>query len=931
MPDSAVPKAKSPGRVRRTAVENEILRCVALGEIADFTKGRWPTGKGADARPVVSGKFLSDLWLGLLDGRIHPVGIGIKGLRVEGRITLGGARVDARLRTPLIGFAAEDCHFDSVVDVGNARVETMGFRNCVFDYRDGEDGGLSMGSAEIIGSLGIHSCTVHGSLWLRNAVVDDDVLIEKSTFARGVRLGGAEVRGGVKIQRVAMDGAADGTTIAFEAIDAVIAGNLELDRCTLTGALALNQLQTAAITMSRVRCKGESAKLVGLYARVAHSLRMVGCHFPAGADLSASSMGAQLYCYRTIFGSAGLPRFALDLNSVRAAVSVLLSRCRLHGGIGAVDLDAGRHLELWQCAFLAASANQITLHALRIRAGVLTTTDCFLGGQIQLSYAALGSVTMTRCAIAMCGRNKRRLPSPDVGPLAVGVNLYGAQIERDLVMGECHVDGGMSLQAVQAGGQVVARNCWFGREQIDNSVQMWGLRADKLVEFTRCVMPSGLYAANVDTATFNINGCVCQGHAKGASAGVGINLSSAQIRDTTFIGFSRAEDEVCTVIDGSIYAADASLGATITLSGVRQTATPQYDNGWAGGISFAGAKLGDVFFSGIGAFAAPTELAGCLAFDRASINAMRFYRGCTMTASGAPADANFFSLDADAIARVKAGVALSLLGATVARGLMLAGAKFSGMVDLKALTVNALLDRGGDAWAGAGLGQGQLRLDGLAYADLDDDDLTQSDGGTAAAGTTANPKGPVARRLDWLAMQYPAGQACARSFAPQPYEQLARHYGAMGDERSRRQVLVRKRQLQRDHSGLGWVERSVSALLGVTSNYGYSPGRASLWTLGLVLIGALCAILLHGAGAMVQTDADKGVLSFAPLLYAIDVAVPFLDLGHDAAWRIDPMRLADWPGRNFSVQLAEALYRVAGVIILSITVLTFSGVLREKD
>jgi hypothetical protein len=104
-----------------SAVERKIMRCVAAGEAAVFTR------EAADERPVVSGAFLSDLWLERIPGaHVHTMGISIEGVRIEGAIELHGAQISERGRDGLVGFTATDCHFAGEVNLENSRIETGG-------------------------------------------------------------------------------------------------------------------------------------------------------------------------------------------------------------------------------------------------------------------------------------------------------------------------------------------------------------------------------------------------------------------------------------------------------------------------------------------------------------------------------------------------------------------------------------------------------------------------------------------------------------------------------------------------------------------------------------------------------------------------------------------------------------------------------------
>jgi hypothetical protein len=93
-----------------------------------------------------------------------------------------------------------------------------------------------------------------------------------------------------------------------------------------------------------------------------------------------------------------------------------------------------------------------------------------------------------------------------------------------------------------------------------------------------------------------------------------------------------------------------------------------------------------------------------------------------------------------------------------------------------------------------------------------------------------------------------------RSYAAQPYQQLAAGYRAMGDERQARQILMAQRddELLRTHPR--WPERLWGKITKVTLGYGYQPWRAMLFLAGVVVISCVLAVALGSHGALAQTS-----------------------------------------------------------------------------
>ncbi len=93
-----------------------------------------------------------------------------------------------------------------------------------------------------------------------------------------------------------------------------------------------------------------------------------------------------------------------------------------------------------------------------------------------------------------------------------------------------------------------------------------------------------------------------------------------------------------------------------------------------------------------------------------------------------------------------------------------------------------------------------------------------------------------------------------RSYAAQPYQQLAAGYDALGDDRQTRQILMAQRddQLARTHPR--WSERVWGRITKVTLGYGYQPWRALLFLAAVIALSCVLAVVLGSHGALAQTD-----------------------------------------------------------------------------
>jgi hypothetical protein len=145
-------------------------------------------------------------------------------------------------------------------------------------------------------------------------------------------------------------------------------------------------------------------------------------------------------------------------------------------------------------------------------------------------------------------------------------------------------------------------------------------------------------------------------------------------------------------------------------------------------------------------------------------------------------------------------------------------------------------------------------------------------------------------RLAWLGRQ--------KSFAAQPYQQVASVLKDEGDDRGARQVLYQMEHLRRaTETGLARLWNSV---LRFVIGYGYRPWRALGLFIVLVLSGSLLFSCGFYAGNIVPTDSgayssfrDKDLLPnhyerFHPIVYSLENSLPLFKLGQVDRWQPDP-------------------------------------------
>jgi hypothetical protein len=234
-------------------------------------------------------------------------------------------------------------------------------------------------------------------------------------------------------------------------------------------------------------------------------------------------------------------------------------------------------------------------------------------------------------------------------------------------------------------------------------------------------------------------------------------------------------------------------------------------------------------------------------------------------------------------------------------------------------------------------------------------------------------------RLNWLSLQYASFLPSYSEYHPQPYEQLASAYRAGGLTNDARRVLSEKLTIERKHRTHAALKPFLW-LSWLLFDYGLSPRRALLTLTAFIAIGWVAVRFANGPAGLMVIDAAPtqtvvaedgrvgspvvpraGTISelpcggaISPLLYATDVFIPLLDLREEPRCQVRSFSSADaarWRAvetqgglqlQNVSVYraalladprawlIAKAIYAIAGWIIVSLTILTVSGVLRHQ-
>jgi len=174
-----------------------------------------------------------------------------------------------------------------------------------------------------------------------------------------------------------------------------------------------------------------------------------------------------------------------------------------------------------------------------------------------------------------------------------------------------------------------------------------------------------------------------------------------------------------------------------------------------------------------------------------------------------------------------------------------------------------------------------LNLSGASARALDDDEQSWPvpgklllDGFDYRGIATDSPR-KASIRLKWLGLQ--------PGFYPQPYRQLAKVMREGGDDAGAVTVLIAMEDSRLGNSG--WFGRIWGGFLKGTIGYGHRPLLTLFWSLIVVLLGWAFAAIGARTGVMRPTwpesvphSLEASYEEFHPLIYSLDVFLPFVDL-----------------------------------------------------
>ena len=222
-----------------------------------------------------------------------------------------------------------------------------------------------------------------------------------------------------------------------------------------------------------------------------------------------------------------------------------------------------------------------------------------------------------------------------------------------------------------------------------------------------------------------------------------------------------------------------------------------------------------------------------------------------------------------------------------------------------------------------------------------------STGTHSGLGTLEN----VEERLAWLGLQTRRMERNPQrqpSYVPQPYQQLAGVYRAMGRDGERRQVLITQQDDLRKFGEMTRATKTWNWFMSTFAAHGYRPLRSFGLTMAIFLLSVVCVWIPKQDDAFVASVApvthwkvQGNSINFTEFpksshctsqypclnewLYTLDAVIPVVDLQQTPYWSFDKSVTVGW-----FFQILFALLTIFGWISTSIFVIVISGIVRKE-
>lgn len=230
-----------------------------------------------------------------------------------------------------------------------------------------------------------------------------------------------------------------------------------------------------------------------------------------------------------------------------------------------------------------------------------------------------------------------------------------------------------------------------------------------------------------------------------------------------------------------------------------------------------------------------------------------------------------------------------------------------------------------------------LKLEGANVLALNDDERSwPKPGNLMVDGFTYSGLAPprdAQNRLRWLRLQ--------NGFSPQPYRQLAKFLSSLGDTAGAVRVLIEEQDAR--YANYGLAGKLWGGFLKFTIGYGHRPLLAIFWMLLVVLVGMVVVRAAKRAGVMRLTwpettppPTGDPTIRLRPLLYSLDVFVPFVNLHQEHYWWPESQESGDCVILNMKLRVHGSLIEyylwlqiIAGWLLSAIFIAGVTGLIRN--
>jgi cytoskeletal protein CcmA (bactofilin family) len=931
-----------------TEAEERILREMGEGKVIDFLGERQVDMRQKVDREAaqawgsaqrVRAEFL--YWLVIwpdFQRLIHPKGLALRGVHVEGKLDFEGAQLLHRL-------FIEDSYLPGGLSLVEARARTLSLEGSYLP-------GLWARRARIEGDLRLESALIEPPQPpqpLKGKTITMPLKVEIITSSR-LELHGKEAP--FQLEEAVVQGDLDLDAvwmryprhIALYAKALRVEGSLYLRKAHIEGTVYLVEAQIGA----DLQAQGLSISSVpGVHAFVASPVRIGGetllddaeVSGEAALDFGASRLGGNLSLRKVRAKVVELPKVqvqgSLDISGARirdldASEMILRGDLSMEEGTAALYLDA------------AQVEGNISLKSVR---GYVSAEGLTLKGTLKVESANFGALYIAKARvegnIELSEVNLEEVQAERMGGLSFTKFLLDLkELLLDLTEDLSLSTSGLNFRGAQVGGKFEAKNIEGG------DIQASGMQIGK-----------GLIWKEIEAKTVDLKGTRI-GEELAIASLTGdewesdemIVVGKASIEDVRILGvgpwrkFSWERGkvsgrlEISNVVTNALSLQGTRVDEDMDMKGVRVGEAMNLEGFQGGGNLLIEACILGGLPSKPGLSLKRAEIAGEVRIKRSEIlsgldaeklHAHSLYVERTFLTGGEGIGSDSPALQLEG----KWAGGLSLKDAQLEERAYFKDVTLMGPVSLRYAQMQTLeiAVEQGSGKEGKDSGIGLSPLEG--WVDLHGISVSR----WVFSGPAIKDKDSETRlRLfsAWLRRQLPY-------YSAHPYENVAKALKAEADENAALRILIQKEDDVGLAQNLPLWKRFWRGLLRYTVGHGYRPEWALVWILAFIALGAFLFDLGYRKGVMAPASTDvlvqekyqkyreipKDYPTFSAWAYSIDAFIPFLDLVLEHYWI--PNADAGWGGVLLRIYLW--IHIGVGWILSSLFLTGVTGIIRRLE